>query len=69
MESYCSLCTLDAIHRLFFGTRLIINKTIGGFSVGESPRISQFLRKQWASALLSLRNGELRGHSPIRRDA
>ena len=25
MESYCSLCTLDTIHRLFFVTRLIIN--------------------------------------------
>ena len=49
MESYCSLCTfkipqgtnnlilctLDTIHRLFFVTRLIINKikksTMGGF--------------------------------------
>ena len=26
MESYCSLCTLDTIHILFFATRLIINK-------------------------------------------
>ena len=26
MESYCSLCALDTIHRLFFVTRLIINK-------------------------------------------
>jgi hypothetical protein len=26
MESYCPLCTLDTIHRLFFVTRLIINK-------------------------------------------
>jgi hypothetical protein len=26
MESYCSLCTLDTIHRLCFVTRLIINK-------------------------------------------
>ena len=25
MESYCSLCTLDTIHRLFFVTGLIIN--------------------------------------------
>jgi hypothetical protein len=25
-RSYCSLCTLDTIHRLFFVTRLIINK-------------------------------------------
>jgi hypothetical protein len=24
--SYCSLCTLDTIHKLFFVTRLIINK-------------------------------------------
>jgi hypothetical protein len=24
--SYCSLCTLDTIHRLFFVTSLIINK-------------------------------------------
>jgi hypothetical protein len=44
MESYCSLCTLDTIHRLFFVTRLIINKTMGGFYVGECPRISQFLK-------------------------
>ena len=27
MESYCSLCTLDTIHRFLFVTRLIINKT------------------------------------------
>jgi hypothetical protein len=26
MESYCSLCILDTIHRLFFVTRLIINQ-------------------------------------------
>jgi hypothetical protein len=26
--SYCSLCTLDNIHKLFFVTRLIINKII-----------------------------------------
>jgi hypothetical protein len=26
MESYCSFCTLDTIHRSFFVTRLIINK-------------------------------------------
>jgi hypothetical protein len=26
MESYCSLCTLNTIHRLLFVTRLIINK-------------------------------------------
>jgi hypothetical protein len=26
MESYCSLCTLDTIPRLFFVTRLMINK-------------------------------------------
>jgi hypothetical protein len=25
-QSYCSLCTLNTIHRLFFVTRLIINK-------------------------------------------
>jgi hypothetical protein len=25
-QSYCSLCTLYTIHRLFFVTRLIINK-------------------------------------------
>ena len=25
-RSYCSLCTLDTIHRPFFVTRLIINK-------------------------------------------
>jgi hypothetical protein len=26
MESYCSRCTLDTIHRLFLVTRLIINQ-------------------------------------------
>jgi hypothetical protein len=26
MESYCSLCTLDTVYRLFFVTRLITNK-------------------------------------------
>jgi hypothetical protein len=25
-QSYCSLCTLDTIHKLFFVTRFIINK-------------------------------------------
>jgi len=37
---------------------------MGGFDVGECPRISPFLRKQWASAPLFLRNGELFVHSP-----
>ena len=54
MESYCSLCTLDTIHRLFFVTRLIINK---------------INKVQWvdfkSSAPLFLRNGELLGHSLI----
>jgi hypothetical protein len=39
---------------------------MGGFYVGECPRISPFFKKQWASAPLFLRNGELLGHSPIR---
>jgi hypothetical protein len=38
MESYCSLCTLDTIHRLFFVTRLIINKIENFRRHGATPR-------------------------------
>ena len=75
MESYCSLCTfkvpqgtnnlilctLDTIHRLFFVTRLIINKI----------NKVQWVDFKLENVLVSLhsfflRNGELLGHSPIR---
>ena len=74
-RSYCSLYTLDNIHRLFFVTRLIIN-TINkvqwvDFKL-ENVLVSLHSLKTMglgpfgASAPLFLRNGELLGHSPIR---
>ena len=80
MESYCSLCsfkvpqgannlilcTLDTIHRLFFVTRLMINKINKVQWVDfklENVLVSLHSLKQWAP--LSLRNGELLGHSPL----
>ena len=75
MESYCSLCTLDTIHRLFFVTRLIFNKINKVQWVDfklENVLVSLHSLKTmglWpfrASAPLFLRNGELFGHSPIR---
>ena len=74
MESYCSLCTLDTIHRLLFVTRLIINKInkVQWVDVKlENVLVSlHFLKTMGhgpfgASAPLCLRNGELLGHSPI----
>ena len=88
MESYCSLCTfkvpqgannlilctLDTIHRLFFVTRLIINKINKVQRVAfklENVLVSLHSLKTMdvgpfgASAPLSLRNIELLGHSPI----
>ena len=68
MEIYCSLCTLDTIHRLFFVTRLIINKINKVQWVDfklENVLVSLHSLKQWVSTPLSLRNGEIRGHSPI----
>ena len=42
---------------------------MGGFYVGECPRISPFLKNNGpgASVPLFLRNGELLGHSPIQK--
>ena len=85
MESYCSLCTfkvpqgannlilctLDTIHRLFFVTRLIINKIQWVDFKLENVLVSLHSLKTMgigpfgSSAPLSLRNGELLGHSPI----
>ena len=71
MESQSSLSTLDTIHRHFFVTRLIINKINKVQWVDfklENVLVSlHSLKKQWASAPLYLRNGELLGHSPIRK--
>ena len=67
-QSYCSLSTLDTIHRLFVATRLIINQINKVQWVDLSWRMSSYLsipKTQWASASLFLRNGELLGHSPI----
>ena len=74
-RGYCSLYTLDNIHRLFFVTRLIIN-TINkvqwvDFKL-ENVLVSLHSLKTMglgpfgASAPLFFRNGELLGHSPIR---
>ena len=85
MESYCSLCTfkvpqgannlilctLDTIHRLFFVTRLIINKIQWVDIKLENVLVSLHSLKTMgigpfgSSAPLFLRNGELLGHSPI----
>ena len=73
MESYCSLCTLDTIHRLFFVTRLIINKIDKVQWVDfklENVLISPFLKNNGPLALRGLglfflRDGKLLGHSPI----
>ena len=76
MESYCSLCTLDTIHRLFFFvTRLIINKINKVQWVDfklENVLVSLHFLKTMGlgpfgtSVPLFLRNGDLLGHSPIR---
>ena len=69
-RSYCSLCTLDTIHRLFSVTRLMINKInkvqLVDFKL-ENVLVSLHSLKQWAPASLFLRNGELLGHSPMRK--
>ena len=55
-RSYCSLCTLDTMHRLFFVTRLIIN---------------QINQVQWVdfkleNVLVSLHSLKTMGLSPLR---
>ena len=62
-RSYCSLYTLDNIHRLFFVTRLIIN-TINKVQWVDF-KLENVLVSLHSSAPLFLRNGELLGHSPI----
>ena len=73
-RSNCSLCTLDTMHRLFFVTRLIINKINQVQWVDfklENVLVSLHSLKIMglvpfgASAPLFLRNGELLEHSPI----
>jgi hypothetical protein len=68
MESYCSLCTLDTIHRLFFVTRLIINKINKVQWVDfKLENVLVSLHSLKTMGLLILRNGELLGHSPIQK--
>ena len=76
-QSYCSLCTLDTIHRLFFATRLIINQInkvqwvdfkLENVLVSLHSLKTMGLGPFVASAPLFLRNGELLGHSPIHND-
>ena len=73
-RSYCSLCTLDTIHILFFVTRLIINKInkvqwvdfkLENVLVSLHSLKTMVIGPFGASAPLFLRNGELLGHSPI----
>jgi hypothetical protein len=70
------LCTLDTIHILFFVTRLIINKInkvqwvdfkLENVLVSLHSLKTMGLGSFGASAPLSLRNGELLGHSPIHK--
>ena len=77
MESYCSLCTLDTIHILFFATRLIINKInkeqwvdfkLENVVVSLHSLKTMDLGPFGDTAPLFLRNGELLGHSPMLRD-
>jgi hypothetical protein len=71
MESYCSICTLDTILRLFFATRLMINKNNIVQWVDfmlENVLVSLHSLITWVSAPLFLRNGELLEHSPIQSD-
>ena len=74
-RSYCSLCILDTIHRLFFVTRLIINKInkvqwvdfkLENVLVPLHSLKTMGLGPFGASAPLFLMNGELLGHSPVR---
>ena len=73
-RSYCSLCTLDTIHKLFFVTRLIINNInkvqwvdfkLENVLVSLHSLKTMGLGPFGALAPLFLRNGELLGHSPI----
>ena len=53
MESYCSLCTLDTIHILFFVTRLILNKI-------NKVQLVDFKLENVLVSLHSLKNNRLR---------
>ena len=75
MES-CFPCTLDTIHRLFFVTRLIINKINKVKWVDfkfENVIVSLHSLKTMGlghfGGSIILRNGELLGHSPMRKIA
>jgi hypothetical protein len=64
--SYCSLCTLDTIHKLLFVTRLIIDKINKVQWVDfKLENVLVSLHSLKTMAPLFLRNGELLGHSPI----
>jgi hypothetical protein len=74
MESYCSLCILDTIHRLVFVKRLIINKInkvqwvdfkLENVLVSLHSLITMGLGPFGVWAPLFVRNGELLGQSPI----
>ena len=71
--SYCLLCTLDTIHRLFFVTRLIINKVQWVNFKFENVIVSLHSLKTMGlghfGGSIILRNGELLEHSPMRKIA
>ena len=73
-RSYCSLCSLDTIHKFLFVTRLIINQInkvqwvdfkLENVLVSLNSLKTMGIGPFGASASLFLRNGELLGHSPI----
>jgi hypothetical protein len=64
IESYCSLCTLDTMHRLFFVTRSIINQINKVQWVDfKLENVLVSLHSFGASAPLFLRNGVTRTFS------
>ena len=75
-RSYCSLYTLDNIHRIFCVTRLIINKInkvqwvdfkLKNVLVSLHSLYTMGIGPFGASGPLFLRNGELLGHSPMHK--
>jgi hypothetical protein len=45
--SYCSLCSLDTIHKLFFATRLIINPLLVYLHSLKTMGLGSIIFKEW----------------------
>ena len=58
MESYCSICTLETMHRLLFVTRLIINK------INKVQWVDFMLE----NVLVSIHSLKTMGHGPFSHD-